>query len=74
MTTMALQAFPGFVDKCQHVCSVIHIDSIICTAHLIGVCGSSFISDNLTYKKSLQAFRNYYVNKYVNYYAYEIPY
>ena len=38
------------------------------------VCGSSFIPDNLTYTKSLQAFKNYYVNKYVDHHAYEIAY
>jgi hypothetical protein len=56
------------------VCSVIHIDPILCTAHLIGVCGSSFIPDNLTYTKSLQAFKNYYVSKYADHHAYEIAY
>jgi hypothetical protein len=58
----------------QCVCSVIHIDSILRTAHLIGVCGSSFILNNLTYTKSLQAFKNYYVNKYADHHAYEIAY
>ena len=58
----------------QHVLSVIHIDSILHAAHLIGVCGSSFIPDNLTYTKLLQAFKNYYVNKYADHHAYEIAY
>ena len=58
----------------QHVLSVIHINSILHAAHLIGVCGSSFIPDNLTYTKLLQAFKNYYVNKYPDHHAYEIAY
>jgi hypothetical protein len=58
----------------RRVSSVIHIDSILRAAHLIGACGSSFIPDNLTYSKSLQAFKTYYVNKYADHHAHEIAY
>ena len=58
----------------RHISSVIHIDSILHAAHLIGVCGSSFIPDNFTCTKLLQAFKNYYGNKYVDHHAYEIAY
>jgi hypothetical protein len=65
---------PDIDHQCHRVSSVIHIDSILHVAHLIGVCGSSFIPDNLTYTKLLQAFKNYYVNKYADHHAYDIAY
>ena len=58
----------------RRVISVIHIDSILRAAHLMGVCGSSFIPDNPTYSTSLQAFRTFYVNKYADHHAHEIAY
>ena len=53
----------------RRVISVIHIDSILRAAHLMGVCGSSFIPDNPTYSTSLQAFRTFYVNKYADHHS-----
>ena len=51
---------------------VIHIDTIVCAAHLIGIAGNSTIPYNLHFSNSLMAFRTFYVNKYIDYQAYEI--
>jgi len=58
----------------QRVCSVIHIDSILRAAHLIGVYGSNFIPPTLTYSQSLHAFKLFYVNKYADHHSHEIAF
>jgi hypothetical protein len=62
------------VQSRQRVCSVIHIDSILQVAHLIGVYGSKFIPRTLTYSQSLHAFKLFYVNKYANHHSHEIAF
>ncbi|KAF9525467.1 hypothetical protein CPB83DRAFT_771905, partial [Crepidotus variabilis] len=54
--------------------SVIHIDSTLRAAHLIGNYGRSFIPYNLSPSHALQAFRSYYVNKYADYHAQKIAF
>jgi hypothetical protein len=51
------------------MCSV---DTILRSAHLIGVAGPHFLPKNFTYQDSLDMFKTFYVNKYVDHYAYEI--
>ena len=53
---------------------VIHIDTVVCAAHLIGIAGNSTIPYNLHYSDSLTAFKTFYVNKYIDYQAYEIAF
>ena len=53
---------------------VIHIDTIVRAAHLIGIAGNSTIPYNLHYSDSLTAFKTFYVNKYIDYQAYEIAF
>ncbi|KAG1855567.1 hypothetical protein F4604DRAFT_1883217 [Suillus subluteus] len=62
------------LDSKQRVVSVIHLDSIMRAAHLIGVYGSQHIPHNLKHTNSLAAFSAYYVNKFSDYHAYEIAY
>lgn len=52
----------------------VHIDTIIRGAHLIGIAGESFIPNELDYSDSLNAFKTFYVNKYVDYHAHEIAF
>ena len=52
--------------------SLIHIDTILRAAHLIGVAGDQMLPKSLNYDLSLDAFRCFYVNKYVDYHAHEI--
>jgi len=53
---------------------VIHLDSIIRAAHLIGVYEGRHLPSGLTFDHSLDAFDLYYVNKYIDHHAFEIAY
>jgi hypothetical protein len=55
---------------------VIHLDTILRGAHLIGVYGRNFLPNDpdFTFDKSLDVFPSFYVNKYVDYHAYEIAF
>lgn len=61
-------------DSSERLVSVIHLDSIMRAAHLIGVYGSQDIPHHLKHTDSLVAFSAYYVNKFSDYHAYEIAY
>ncbi|KAG2048436.1 hypothetical protein BDR06DRAFT_1072550 [Suillus hirtellus] len=52
--------------------SVIHLDCIFCAAHLMPVFGHEFVPTYLSYTQTLDAFRTYYVNKYIDHQAFEI--
>ncbi|KAL6305518.1 hypothetical protein BKA93DRAFT_816904 [Sparassis latifolia] len=58
----------------QHIpfMSIIHLDSIICAAHLILVYGDARISRDITDENSLDAFQAFYVNKFADHHAFEI--
>jgi hypothetical protein len=56
----------------RRIASLVHIDAILRVAHLIGVAGHELLPKTLTYSDSLDAFRCFYVNKYVDYHAHEI--
>ncbi|KAF8269533.1 hypothetical protein EI94DRAFT_1573811, partial [Lactarius quietus] len=51
---------------------VIHLDSVLCRAHLMPVFGDSPILIGLGAENSLDVFQAFYVNKYINYHAFEI--
>ncbi|KAH6905748.1 hypothetical protein BKA70DRAFT_1373002 [Coprinopsis sp. MPI-PUGE-AT-0042] len=52
---------------------VVHLDSIFRAVHLIGVAGKEYLPrDGLDYTHSLDAFKSFYVNKYVDHHAHEI--
>ncbi|KAG6863237.1 hypothetical protein C0991_007283 [Blastosporella zonata] len=48
----------------QLIMSVIHVDAILRGAHLIGRAGSDYIPRHLMPSDSLDAFRQFFVNKY----------
>jgi hypothetical protein len=54
--------------------SVIHLDCILRGAHLIGVYGEGFLPSGLTLHNSLDVFRSYFVNKYIDHHAFEIAF
>ena len=58
----------------QPVISVIHLDCIFRAAHLIGVCGHQFLPRNLYLHQSLDVFRAFYVNKFIDHHAFEIAF
>ncbi|KAH9856101.1 hypothetical protein C2E23DRAFT_722466 [Lenzites betulinus] len=55
------------------VMSVIHIDTIVRAAHLIGVYkGSGVDLEDLEYYRSLDVFERFYVNKYIDHHAFKL--
>jgi hypothetical protein len=54
--------------------SIIHLDTIVCAAHLMGVYGKKYVPNNLTAEESLNAFRTYYVNKFIDHHAFKIAF
>ena len=64
---------PELSGGCR-VTSVIHLDAILQSAHLIPVDGSQPIPRNLTISNSIHAFRSYYINKYSDHHAHEVAY
>ena len=54
--------------------AVIHLDSIIRAAHLIGVYGEGFLPRHFTPEESLDIFDDYYVNKYIDHHSFEIAF
>ncbi|KAH9168314.1 hypothetical protein EDB89DRAFT_1855662 [Lactarius sanguifluus] len=50
---------------------VIHLDSVLHAAHLLPIFGNSFMPIDLSPHESLDAFNTYYINKYIDYHAFE---
>jgi len=51
--------------------SVIHIDCIFRAAHLLPVFDDTPLPRTLNYTKTLDSFKGFYVNKYIDYHMYE---
>lgn len=60
-------------DEGDNGLDVIHLDTMLRCAHLIGVAGNSFIP-KIKFTESLNAFKAFYVNKYADYHAHEIAF
>ncbi|KAM6492926.1 hypothetical protein JOM56_011060, partial [Amanita muscaria] len=58
----------------ERILDVIHIDTILRSAHLIGIAGETFIPYGLDHTDSLDAFTTFYVNKFIDYHAHEIAF
>ncbi|KAI6162860.1 hypothetical protein EDD17DRAFT_1776420 [Pisolithus thermaeus] len=58
----------------DHLVSVIHLDSILQPAHLIGIYGDEYIPPDLHSSDSLAAFGSFYVNKYSDYHAFGLAF
>ncbi len=57
-------------SKREH--TVIHLDSLFRGAHLIPVFGTQKLPHNFHFSYSLDAFRFYFVNKYIDHHVYEV--
>lgn len=55
----------------QRLISIVPLQSIVRACHLIGVYGNTRLPDDFHFSESLDAFRRYYVNWYVDYHAHE---
>ncbi len=53
---------------------VIHLDTVLRNAHLIGKAREEFIPHHLEHYESLDAFRAFYVNKYADHHAHTIAF
>jgi hypothetical protein len=58
-------------DGSRHM-DIIHLDTIVRAAHLLGVCGDDFVPRYLSYNNSLDIFHSFYVNKFADHHAFEI--
>jgi hypothetical protein len=55
----------------RRVTSLVHIDTILRAAHLIGIAGDHILPKTLNHNHSLDVFHRFYVNKYIDYHAHE---
>ena len=65
---------PEFDENGERVVSVIHLESIMWPAHLIGIYGNDHIPRDFKCTDSLSAFAAFYVNKYSDYHAFQLAF
>jgi hypothetical protein len=65
---------PDYCEDGARFSSVIHLDTIFHAAHLMPVYGDDSVPTHLSFTQSLDAFRTYYVNKYIDHHAFEIAF
>jgi hypothetical protein len=58
----------------RRILDIIHLDTVLRSAHLIGIPGENFIPYELNHTNALDAFKTFYVNKYIDYHAHEIAF
>ncbi|KAJ6619563.1 hypothetical protein B0H10DRAFT_1793436 [Mycena sp. CBHHK59/15] len=58
----------------QRAMDIIHVDTILCGAHLIGIYGDSFLPRHFKYSETLDRFNVFYINKYADHHANEIAF
>ena len=54
------------------LCSVINLDTIVRAAHLVGVAVGQGVSPTLRSEESLDMFKQFFVNKYIDHHAFEL--
>ena len=64
---------PDFNVEGEPLYTVIHLDMMVCAAHLIGKPNGSVASD-ITHISALDKFNSYYINKYIDHHVYEITF
>ncbi|KAI0339648.1 hypothetical protein BDW22DRAFT_1336015 [Trametopsis cervina] len=65
---------PDMDDQGRKVQEIIHLDSIIRLAHLIGVAGETFVPRSLQPSDSLDAFKVFYASKFADHHAHELAF
>jgi hypothetical protein len=63
---------PDLAADGSRLTSVVHLDSIFRGAHLVPVFGETFVPALLHFSSTLDKFRAFYVNKYIDHHAFEI--
>ncbi|KAG2095408.1 hypothetical protein BD769DRAFT_1631555 [Suillus cothurnatus] len=61
---------PSFNEDGSHDLSIIHIDSIICSAHLLPIFGMQFVPRSLQFYDSLDVYRGFYVSRFIDHHAF----
>ncbi|KAG1792906.1 uncharacterized protein HD556DRAFT_1432393 [Suillus plorans] len=61
---------PSFNKDGSHDLSIIHIDSIIRSAHLLPIFGTQFVPHGLQFYDSLDVYRGFYVNWFIDHHAF----
>ncbi|KAH8981033.1 hypothetical protein EDB86DRAFT_3066721 [Lactarius hatsudake] len=51
--------------------AVIHVDCIFCTAHLVPIFRNSYIPDHITHDNSLDSFKGFYVNWFIDHHTFD---
>ena len=65
---------PDFDGHGERIMSIVHLDAILRSAHLMGIAGVHRIPRHLLHTDSLDAFKSFYVNKFIDYHAHEIAF
>ncbi len=56
----------------QHLVQVIHLNTIICGAHLLPCYSEGFLPEEMTHNDALDAWDAYFVNQFIDYHAHEL--
>jgi hypothetical protein len=54
------------------VTSIIHLDCVICAAHLLAIFGDEPVPKTLKFHQTLDSFQAFYVNKYIDHHAFDL--
>ncbi|KAJ6626214.1 hypothetical protein B0H10DRAFT_1625860, partial [Mycena sp. CBHHK59/15] len=65
---------PDVDNRGRRVMDIIHVDTILRGAHLIGIYGENFLPRHFKYSESLDRFKAFYINKYTDHHAHEIAF
>lgn len=65
---------PDMLDDGRAAVAIVHLDSIVRAAHLLPVFGEERVSKTLSFTDTLDTFTQFYVNKYADHHAFEIPF
>ena len=64
---------PDFYPDGSQVMEVIHLDSVVRAAHLLGVC-DDFVPVDISHCDSLDTFASFFVNKFADHHAFAIAF
>ncbi|KAJ6576363.1 hypothetical protein B0H10DRAFT_2345165 [Mycena sp. CBHHK59/15] len=65
---------PNVDNRGRRVMDIIHVDTILRGAHLIGIYSENFLPRHFKYSESLDRFKAFYINKYTDHHAHEIAF
>ncbi|KAJ6599646.1 hypothetical protein B0H10DRAFT_2322680 [Mycena sp. CBHHK59/15] len=65
---------PDVDNRGRRVMDIIHVDTILRGAHLIGIYSENFLPRHFKYSESLDRFKAFYINKYTDHHAHEIAF